>query len=70
MDAWGRLTGLQMTLNRRYSAGGRRHSYISSGCPAPKGFPGAVFPLARTSFSFTGGKKLTSTLSSTCKARG
>ena len=70
MDAWGRLTGLNMTLSRRYSAGGRRHSFISSGCPAPKGFPGAVFPLARTSFSFTGGKKLTSTLSSTCKARG
>jgi hypothetical protein len=70
MDAWGRLTGLHMTLSRRYSHRGRRHSFISAGCPAPKGFPGADFPLARTSFSFTGGKKLTSTLTSTCKARG
>jgi len=69
MDAWGRLTGLDMTLSRRYSYKGRRHSYLSSGCPAPKGFPGAVFPLARTSFAFTGGTKLTSTLSSSCKAR-
>jgi hypothetical protein len=69
MDAWGRLTGLDMTLSRRYSAGGRRHSFISSGCPAPKGFPGAVFPLARTSFAFDGGPNLTSTLSSNCKVR-
>jgi hypothetical protein len=70
MDAWGRLTGLSMTLSRRYSHGGRRHSFISSGCPAPRGFPGAVFPLARTSFFFAGGKKLSSVLSSTCKAKG
>jgi hypothetical protein len=70
MDAWGRLTGLNMTLSRRYSYKGRSHSYISSGCPAPKGFPGAVFPLARTSFSFDGGTKLSSTFTSTCKVRG
>jgi DNA-binding beta-propeller fold protein YncE len=70
MDAWGRLTGLQMTLSRRYSHRGARHSFISSGCPAPKGFPGAVFPLARTSFAFAGGKKLTSVFTDTCKVRG
>jgi DNA-binding beta-propeller fold protein YncE len=70
MDAWGRLTSLEMTLSRRYSYRGKHHSYISAGCPAPKGFSGAVFPLARTSFSFDGGKKLSSVLSSSCKARG
>lgn len=70
MRAWGRLTGLEMTLSRRYSYEGKSHSYISSGCPAPKGFPGAVFPLARTSFAFAGGQQLASVLSSTCKVRG
>ncbi len=70
MDAWGRLTGLEMTLSRRYSYRGERHSYISAGCPAPRGFPGAVFPLARTSFSFDGGTKLSSVLTSICKVRG
>ncbi len=70
MDAWGRLTGLQMTLSRRYSYRGERHSYISAGCPAPRGFPGAVFPLARTSFAFDGGTKLNSVITSICKARG
>jgi len=70
MEAWGRLTGLQMTLSRRYSYKGQRHSYISSGCPAPKGFGAAIFPLARTSFEFAGGKKLTASFTGTCKLRG
>ena len=69
MDAWGRLTGLQMTLSRKFRVRGRRHSFLSSGCPAPRGFPGAVFPLARTSFAFDGGKRLTATLSGNCKVR-
>jgi DNA-binding beta-propeller fold protein YncE len=68
MDAWGRLTSLEMTLSRRYSFKGESRSFISAGCPAPKGFSGATFPLARTEFSFDGGAKLSSVLSSECKA--
>ncbi len=70
MRAWGRLTSIEMTLNRRFNYKGRSHSYISSGCPAPEGFPGAVFPLARTSFAFSGGTELSSVLSGSCKVRG
>ena len=70
MDAWGRLTGLQMTLARKFQVKGKPRSFISSGCPTPRGFSGpVVFPLARTSFAFSGGEKLTSTLSGTCRAR-
>jgi hypothetical protein len=69
MDAWGRLTGLRMTLSRRYSHRGRRHSFISAGCPAPRGFPGADFPLARTGFSFDGGRRISSTLTRSCRVR-
>jgi hypothetical protein len=64
------LTGIEMTLQRRYSYRGERHSYLSSGCPAPKGFTKAVFPLVRTSFGFAEGRKLTSTLTSSCGVRG
>lgn len=70
MKAWGRLTGLQMTLSRRYSAEGKRHSYLSSGCPAPKGISTVPFSLARTSFEFAGGVAVSSVLSSQCRARG
>jgi hypothetical protein len=70
MKAWGRLTGLKMTLSRRYRAGGKRHSYLSSGCPAPKGISTVPFSLARTSFEFAGGVGVSSVLASQCRARG
>jgi hypothetical protein len=50
--------------------GGRKHSYFSASCPAPKGFPGAVFPFAKASIGFQGGPTLGSTLTRTCKAKG
>jgi hypothetical protein len=69
LGSWGNLTGIEMTLQRRYSYKGRSHSYLSSGCPAPRGFPGAVFSLARTEFGFAGGQRLASVLGGTCKVR-
>ncbi|HWA55392.1 MAG TPA: hypothetical protein VG816_14575 [Solirubrobacterales bacterium] len=69
MKAWGRLTGLEMTLDRRFTYKGKSHSYISSGCPAPKGTNLAAFPIARTSFAFEGGKQLSSVLLGSCRVR-
>jgi DNA-binding beta-propeller fold protein YncE len=66
---WGYVTGLSLRLERRFSSHGHRRGYISAGCPAPKGFPGAVFPLMRTSFAFAGGPNLTSVLTRSCKVR-
>jgi hypothetical protein len=67
---WGHVTGLQLRLARNYSYRGERHSFISAGCPAPKGFPGALFSLTRTTFAFAGGRKLTSSLTRSCRVRG
>jgi hypothetical protein len=64
------LTGIEMTLDRRYSYRGRRRSYVSAGCPAPKGFGQVTYPLARTTFSFTDGRQLKTTLNRTCRAKG
>jgi len=66
---WGYVTAIQMRLFRRFASGGRTHSYISAGCPAPKGFPGAIFTLARTSFTFAGGKTLRASLTRECRVR-
>lgn len=63
------LIGLEMNLSRRYRHNGRRHSFLSAGCPAPKGFSTAAFPLARASFSFADGRKLSATLVRSCRAR-
>jgi DNA-binding beta-propeller fold protein YncE len=67
---WGYVTGLKMKLHRSFRYHGELHSYLSAGCPAPPGFPGAAFPLARTSFTFAGGMTLASTLNRSCRAKG
>jgi DNA-binding beta-propeller fold protein YncE len=67
---WGYVTGLKLTLGRTFSFHGQRRSYLSAACPAPKGFPGAVFPFARASFAFRGRGTLTSTLTRSCGVRG
>jgi len=64
------VTGISLKLFRRFSYRGKPRSYISAGCPAPKGFSKAVFPFARASLSFKGGKTVRSTLTRSCGARG
>jgi len=59
-----------MTLDRRFNYKGSSHSYISSGCPAPKGTGLVAFPIARTSFAFAGGAELSSVLQGSCRVRG
>lgn len=62
------VTGISLRLGGPPRA--RRRPYLSAGCPAPKGSSLAVFPLARASFSFTGGPTLSQTLIRSCTARG
>jgi hypothetical protein len=63
------VTAIDLTLHRTFTYRGKARSYASAGCPAPKGFPGATFPFARASYEFAGGKRLTSTLMRSCRAR-
>jgi len=70
LRGWGNLTAIEMKLKRLYSYKGARHSFLSAGCPAPKGFKLASFKLARASFAFNGGTKLSSTVNGDCRARG
>jgi hypothetical protein len=66
----GYITGLSLTLGRSFGSHGRRRSYLSAGCPAPGGFPGATFPFAKASFDFAEKASIGSTLTRSCKARG
>jgi hypothetical protein len=63
---WGYITGLKLNLAR---TGAGQRPYASASCPAPKGFPGAVFPFARTTFAFKGGVELSTTLNRSCRVR-
>lgn len=62
---WGYITGLSMRLGRTFRFHGRIHAYLKASCPAPAGFPGAVFPLARATFGFQG-QALGTTLMRSC----
>lgn len=64
------ITGLSMNLGRNFTYKGKRHSYLSASCPAPKGFSKALFPLAHAAFRFAGGRSLGSTLVRICGVRG
>jgi len=63
---WGYISGVSLKLQRSFVYGGKTHSYVSAGCPAPKGFPGTVFTFARASFGFEGQKTLSSTMARSC----
>lgn len=67
LRAWGNLTEIEMRLFRKYGYVGERRSFLSAGCPTPKGFPGALFRLARTDLSFADGRHVSSTLTDICK---
>jgi hypothetical protein len=59
---WGYVTGIELNLNKK--------RFLTAGCPAPKGFSVASFPLMRTDFAFAGGLSLTNTLNRSCEAQG
>jgi hypothetical protein len=48
----GRVTGLSLQLGRTYAFHGRRHSYLSASCPAPRGSSFASFPFVRARLGF------------------
>jgi hypothetical protein len=66
-EGWAYLSHFDMTLGRQYRYRGKAHSFISAACAAPAGFPGAVFPLARATYGFAGGKEMKTTVVRSCR---
>jgi hypothetical protein len=65
----GRVTGLSLHLGRTYTAAGRRHSYLSASCPAPRGFTVASLPFVRARLGFAD-RSLDVTVQRSCGVRG
>lgn len=66
---WAYVTHFDMTLQRIYTYRNREHSYVSAGCAAPPGFPGAVYAFAQASFGFAEGEQVTTTLIRDCTVK-
>jgi hypothetical protein len=65
----GYVTDIDLSIGRTYRYQGAQRSFISASCAAPAGFPGAFYELAKATFTFAGGQKLTSRLPGDCKVR-
>ena len=63
------IVQIRLKIGRRFRVGGERRSYLSAACAAPSGFPGAVFPFVRSSFSFSDGRTMHTVLSRSCQVR-
>jgi hypothetical protein len=67
---WGNLTGIELRLSRKFSSKGKKRSYLSAGCPTPKGVAIASFPFVKTTFDFEGSvKSLSGAIKRSCKAK-
>jgi len=65
----GYVTEIELTIGRKYRYAGKQRSFLSASCPAPAGFSGAPYQLAKATFTFPEGEQLTSRLPSDCKVR-
>jgi len=63
------IVQMKLKIGRRFGVDGELRSYLSAACAAPEGFPGAVFPFARSSFSFSDGRAMHTALSRSCQVR-
>jgi hypothetical protein len=63
------IVEMSLRIGRQYRVDGKRRSYLSAACAAPAGFPGIVFPFARGTFTFSGGRDMHSVLTRDCQVR-
>jgi hypothetical protein len=68
-SSYGHITAFNLSLRRTYRFHGRRMSFASASCPAPKGFNSANFPLAKVGYQFEDGPSIEATLVRQCRVR-
>jgi hypothetical protein len=66
----GYISAFDLSLKRRYSLRGEKHSYVSASCPLPSGVNTASFPLVRSIYGFEDGTNVTGILNRECRVRG
>lgn len=70
LNRYGYVVGIYLKLFRRYAFHGQQRSYLSASCAAPSGFGIATFPFARATMRFADGRRLSSTLTRSCRVSG
>jgi hypothetical protein len=70
LGRWPRLRSFELTLGRRYRAGGVARSYLNASCSLPPRFHHFDFPLARATYAFSPGPTLSTTILRGCSVEG
>lgn len=63
------ITRIDLTVGRRYSFRGKRHTYVSAACSAPPEINFVPFNFARARFRFESHSKIESKLTGFCRVR-
>jgi hypothetical protein len=66
---WPHVANFQIAISRHFNHHGSRHSYLSASCPVPKHFTEGFLSAARATYTFAGGKQLTTETVRSCQAR-
>ena len=69
-SSYGVISAFDLSLKRSFMSNGKKQSYVSANCPAPKGFPSVTFAFANARFGFADGRVLESKLERSCKVKG
>lgn len=67
---YGYLTGFEMVIDRSFRHRGKRQSYVTASCPAPRAFRRVSFELARVTYRFRGGTTIRNSALRSCSVRG
>ncbi len=69
LGRWPRLRSFEITLGRRYRAGGELHSYLNARCALPPRFDELSVPVARATYSFAPRPTVTQPIRRLCQVR-
>jgi hypothetical protein len=66
---WPHVANFQVSISRSFRERGEKRSYLKASCPVPKGFTAGFLSFARATYTFQGGRQLTTESVRSCRAR-
>ena len=66
---WPRVANFHVTVSRNFNHKGKRRSYLRASCPIPRTFTAGFLSFARATYTFEGGRQITTESVRSCRAR-
>lgn len=68
VGTWPHVASFRVNVARSFEFQGRRHSYLSASCPLPPHFTSGFLSFARATYTFAGGREMTTESVRSCQA--